>query len=384
MNLTEEIKEQALYLGYSAAGAAPADDFSGFIAELEGRNDFDFHIKGPLDPLNGARPRSIMPEARSALALALDYLRTDFPEPLLRMIARPYLARCYQPPAASLGGARLALMLDFLKQKGCAALATQRAPARWAGACAGVSTFGRNNFAYLKGAGSFIILFVILLDKELEYDRPTMECPCPPNCRACLEACPTGAIYEPFKLNPSRCLAFVALKTQSSTDGGVSAVIPPDLRSKMGLRVHGCEVCQEVCPRNQAKLRAKYPDDAFLTRLAADMTLEALLEMPEGFFESRVRPIMYNYLKEPKYFQRNAAVAMGNSGDPRYLTCLGRALASEPEELVRAHVAWALGRLGGPKAAAALKAARAREKSDLVRAEIESARGVIANFGESG
>ena len=66
----------------------------------------------------------------------------------------------------------------------------------------------------------------------------------------------------------------------------------------------------------------------------------------EGFYENCVRPIMYNYVNEPVVFQRNAAVAMGNSCDPRYISDLETEL-DHPDEVVRTHVRWALDKING-------------------------------------
>jgi epoxyqueuosine reductase len=86
------------------------------------------------------------------------------------------------------------------------------------------------------------------------------------------------------------------------------------------------------------------PQEPFLVQLAEDFSLPKMLEMSDQFYEKTVRPIMYNYISDKKYFQRNAAIALGNIGDPEYVSVLARAMES-PEELVRGYAAWALGRI---------------------------------------
>jgi epoxyqueuosine reductase len=81
---------------------------------------------------------------------------------------------------------------------------------------------------------------------------------------------------------------------------------------------------------------------------------------------------MYNYINDKKYFQRNAAIAMGNTGDPDYIPALDRAM-EDPEELVREYAAWALGRIGGPKAKSRLESRLKREVSHSVKKEIKTA-----------
>jgi epoxyqueuosine reductase len=234
-----------------------------------------------------------------------------------------------------------------------------------------VTTFGQNNFAYVKKIGSFIVLSSVVVDKELEYDAPTYDIKCPKDCTACMDACPTGAIYEPLKLDPRRCIAFNAWWTQDGRPC-VTSNIPHEIREKMGTRVHGCDVCQEACPRNVSKLKAKLPQDPFLVQLAEEFSLPKMLEMSDQFYEKTVHPIMYNYIKDKKYFQRNAAIALGNTGDPDHIPLLEGAM-EESEELVRGYAAWALGRMGGRKARAILESRLKQERSNFVKEEIEAA-----------
>jgi len=119
-------------------------------------------------------------------------------------------------------------------------------------------------------------------------------------------------------------------------------------------------------------LKAKLPADPFLVRLAEDFSLRKMLEMPDPFFEQTVRPIMYNYINDKKYFQRNAAIALGNTGDPGQIPTLGRAMENA-EELVRGYAAWALGRIGGAGARALLESRLKREDSGFVVSEIKAA-----------
>jgi epoxyqueuosine reductase len=372
MSLTQDIKDFALDIGYNHVGITSADGFSDHINEVQSRGaTYDFYVEDPRHFLKGAEPKTTMPSAGSIVSMAWDYSQKAFPESLLGKIGRIYQARCYNAPPNRINGARYQLMVDFLEKMGCEVGRGIFVPERRAAARAGVSTFGKNNFAYVKRIGSFIVLSSIVVDKELEYDTPTNRIKCPKDCTACIDACPTGAIREPLKLDPRRCIAFNAWWTQDGRPC-VTSYIQPEIREKMGTRVHGCDLCQEACPRNSAKLKEKFPEDPYLIQLAEEFSLPKMLEMPGDFYEKTVYPLMYNYIKDKKYFKRNAAIALGNTGDPDHIPVLDRAM-EDPEDLVRGYAAWALGRIGSAKARAVLESRSIREDSEFVSAEIKAA-----------
>lgn len=368
------IKEYGLSIGYSRVGITSTASLAGYVDEVESRGD-KYEIFGItlFNPLKGALPREIMPEARSVIVLIWDYFQVDFPESLQKMIGKVYMARCYNSPPGTVAHARLGMMKDFLVGQGFAADAEIPVPARWAAAQAGVATYGRNNFAYVEGIGSYVLVNTIVVDRELEYDEPTMDCKCPPNCRICMDACPTGAIYEPFRLDPARCIGFNNWTRQDGR-GKISSFIPHELRAPIGSHVHGCDVCQDACPRNRKKLKQSKAADGFVERIAPDLTLPAILNMTDDFYERRIKPIMYNYIKEKRYFIRNAAIAMGNSGDETYVDDLAAAAVS-PDGMIREYATWALGEIGGKRARQVLAARLSQEPDEGVRLVIEQALG---------
>jgi epoxyqueuosine reductase len=376
MSLTQDIKEFALDLGYSRVGITSAAAFPGYITELEAREEmYGFYTNRPNSPLKGAEPKSLMPSAKSIVMVVFDAFKESFPEKLVGRVGRIYQARCYQPPPHRINGARYKLMCDFLESNGCRVDSEIRVPERLAACRAGTVTYGKNGFAFADPIGSFIIISAFVIDKELDYDEPTHEVKCPPNCTLCIDACPTGALYEPMKIDPRRCIAFNHWTTQDddgSNPAAVGSYIPPEIREKMGGWIHGCDICQEVCPRNQKKLKAQLPRDEFLERISGDFEITKLLNLSDEFFVKRVRPIMYNYIHEKKYFQRNAAIALGNSRDPAFIPDLARAMQDE-EGMVRGYAAWALGMIGGDRAREILESRLSVETDEFARTEIRSA-----------
>ncbi|HSR11453.1 MAG TPA: 4Fe-4S double cluster binding domain-containing protein, partial [Thermodesulfobacteriota bacterium] len=239
------------------------------------------------------------------------------------------------------------------------------APARLAGARAGITTYGKNCFAYARdaaGKSSWIVNEPFLVDKELAPDEPTMKLGCPEDCRKCIDACPTGALYAPLKMDPRKCIA----RMSYFQDGP----IPLEIRPRMGTWIYGCDRCQEACPRNKPWMEKSKPMDEALLVRAADLEPARILSMDQDHYEARVWPLLYYMRKESRrLWQRNAAVASGNEGSPDSVPVLGQAMEN-PEPLVRAHAAWALGRIGGAKAQGILEKKRAGEPDAEVLSEI--------------
>ena len=338
----ERIRAKAAELGFCKVGFTTMDDFDFVALEAAWRGYPEF-FQGMIE--RGARPKSLFEGGASIIVLAYDYARHRYPESLLPYVARTYLSRSYLPMEGSPARERLDAFEAFLTDEGIAFEPDRNAlMMRPAAIRAGVATFGRNNFAYVDGVGSFVILYGYLVDAAIEADAPTPKCACPRGCRACIDACPTGALSAPFDLDLSRCLLWDNVIAAKRGDG---PVLPIDHREAIGTHIHGCDACQVACPRNQAALDPDREDavrDPVLDAIAQEFSLEQLLHMPEGYYERAVLPIMYNYTREPSLFQRNAAVAMGNSGDARYLSHL-EAESDNPDPVVAAHVRWAIDKL---------------------------------------
>lgn len=373
MSLTDEIKEYALDLGFCKVGITDAENVD-FYQEILNKRKESF-----LPWINGrlfqSDPKTEMTDCQSVIALAYDYANVHFPEELTRMIGRAYLSRSYVPRADSICGARLQLFEDFLKGKGFKVQqASLNLPLRQFTRKAGVTSFGKNNFSYVDGVGSFVILYAFLVDRVLEYDEPEKMSKCPENCHRCMDACPTGAIVEPFHIEPSRCVGYCNWMRRGKAGSKFDSVVPREIRPLLGTRIHGCDACQEACPRNWKKLQndAARPKDPLLELIKDHLNLKDILLMDDVYYKKWVYPIMYNYLSDKKYFQRNAAIAIGNAGDESYIPVLAEAILTQ-DPLVRLHCAWALGRFDGTEAREALTKALQQEEDEDVLKEIRDA-----------
>jgi epoxyqueuosine reductase len=107
---------------------------------------------------------------------------------------------------------------------------------------AGLGWPGKHSVLINDRIGSFFFLGIILINKELEYDKPFAEDKCG-RCRLCIEACPTGAINENRTIDTRKCIAYLTIESKLP--------IPSEIAAEMGGRVFGCDRCQEVCPWNK-------------------------------------------------------------------------------------------------------------------------------------
>jgi len=197
---------------------------------------------------------------------------------------------------------------------------------------AGLGWVGKHAGILSESLGSWFLLGEVLVDRELVPDAPVRErCG---SCERCLEACPTRAIVAPYQVDARLCISYLTIELKGP--------IPRELRPLIGDWIFGCDVCQEVCPWNrfapparEARLHARELEGWSLSRfLALDET-----SFRETFATSPIRRA------DRAGFVRNVCVAMGNRGGREFVTPLLRALARDPDALVRGHAAWALGRV---------------------------------------
>ena len=250
----------------------------------------------------------------------------------------------------------------------------ERAFARFSG----MGWMGKNTCLINERTGSWFFLGVLLTSLELQPDLPAPDrCG---SCTRCLEACPTGALVEPYVMDASRCIAYFNIELKGA--------IPEEFRTAIGRNMFGCDICQDVCPWNSRSLPGSIIEVAKLNsqtrRTAAtqapefqplivalqansapteradegdpvasrsstrpfslfDPPLESLAAITEEDFK---RIFATSPIKRVKYpgWLRNLCVVMGNSGDRRFISWL-KAVAHHSDAMVREHAEWALHKL---------------------------------------
>jgi epoxyqueuosine reductase len=363
------LKSWALEAGFDRAGVAALAPLEHGEAYLRWLSRGDQAGMGYMERRRETRidPSKVFPGARSALCVALQYhplqgedgeRRAEPAGDLWRRVARYARGADYH----ELMTARLKILEARVRESfpGCDTrryVDTGPVLERELAARAGLGAVGKNTMLLHSEAGSWFLLGELFLSLDLAPDQPLADL-CG-SCTRCLEACPTGALAEPYRLDSNRCISYWTIEHRGA--------MPAAARRLVGGWVFGCDVCQEVCPWNEAPQAAVHPEME-LPAERAELDLARLLRLPREEYVARFRG---SAMKRAKLagLQRNAAVAMGNRLESRYAGPLAAAL-EEAEPLVRGHAAWALGRIGGGRARKALASAQAREEDETVRAEI--------------
>ena len=367
---TRWICERARSLGFALSGVAPAERFPELArySEWLGRG-----YAGEMKYLHDPRrrdPRMAVPEARSLIVCALNY---NSPLPYSTQAG----AGTTDPGSARLHGwisryawgddyhgvlwAKLNALVFELRAhfsepfEARAYADTGPIHERAAAKYAGLGWLGKNTLLINQQAGSWLFLGAIVTTLPL---LPTLGSDqLPPadrcgTCRACLEACPTQAIVEPYVMDASRCIAYLTIELRGS--------LPEQLREPMGRHVFGCDICQDVCPWNRKSPRTDAKE--FKPRIFAETgpgqsrdslfqpDLLQLASLSEAQFREWFRG---SPIKRAKWrgLVRNACVALGNAGlrpdsgaGRAALGALERLSASE-DPVISESARWAISRI---------------------------------------
>jgi epoxyqueuosine reductase len=350
---TALLRQWALELGFSALGVAAAD-LQGAESGLAHWLEAGFH--GEMDymarhGLKRARPAELVPGTVSVLMVSMDYAPRDddwiaqawatLADDERAYISRYALGRDYHKVVRS-RLARLAQRIEaatgpFGHRVFCDSAPVMEVELAQA---AGLGWRGKHTLLIHPRRGSTFFLGSLFTDLPLPADEPQADhCG---SCARCIDACPTGAIVAPYRLDARRCISYLTIELKGS--------IPAELRPPIGNRIYGCDDCQLACPWNRFAQPGPVPDFAARNRLDTAGLVE-LFAWSEQAFDSRTAGSAIRRIGHRRWL-RNLAVALGNTGtDPQARRAALQALqarADHPDPMVREHVQWAIGRLSEP------------------------------------
>ena len=285
-----------------------------------------------------ASPQGLWPEAKSVIALAMSYAPPHDPMALAEAKDRGRISVYAQ------GGDYHKTVKKALKAMGrwladeCGCqlkVFVDTAPVmeKPLSAAAGVGWQGKHTNLLSREHGSWLFLGVIYTTLELEPDVPAE--PHCGSCTRCIDACPTGAITGPNRLDARRCISYLTIEH--------AGPIPHEFREAIGNRIYGCDDCLAVCPWNRFASAAQ-ANQAFAPRpeLVAP-ALADLLALDDSSFRELFSGSPIKRIGVDRMV-RNCLIAAGNSGDVALRPSVERHLDSE-DPVVADAAKWALERL---------------------------------------
>jgi epoxyqueuosine reductase len=246
-DLTRSIKSKACDLGFTKAGVARADALTEEGAQLREWLNRGYQASMQWISRNAEKrvdPRLLLPEAKSVVCVAMNYYASPKHEddPAAGKISRYAWGDDYHDIVTT----RLEKLSAFIQTQAPSSKAKIYVDTglvmdkAWA-VRAGIGWLGKHTNVITREFGSWIFLGEIILDIELEYDK-SIDDLCG-TCTACIDACPTGAIVEPYVLDSNRCISYLTIEPRGD--------LPKELVPKFDHWVYGCDICQDVCPWNR-------------------------------------------------------------------------------------------------------------------------------------
>jgi epoxyqueuosine reductase len=250
---TNLIKKEAKRLGFLSCGISKAEFLEDEAPRLE--NWLNKNMHGEMSYMANhfdkrLDPTLLVPDSKSVVSLLLNY----FPEETQTNETYKISKYAYGEDYHFVIKDKLKQLLNFIQNEigevhGRAF--TDSAPVldkAWA-AKSGLGWIGKHSNLITKSNGSFYFIAELIIDLELDYDYAvTDHCG---SCTACLDACPTQAITEPYVVDGSKCISYFTIELKNE--------IPSDMKGKFDDWMFGCDICQDVCPWNRFSKPHKEP-----------------------------------------------------------------------------------------------------------------------------
>lgn len=244
----EKIRAKALDIGFDRIGFARAEELVKEGRRFRGWLTEGFHGEMAWlerEPAKRTNPDLIFPGARSVISVAVNYFTPSqhSKDPGEGRISRYAWGDDYHEVLRD----KLRELLDWITDEfpGAAGkICVDTAPVMekaWA-MRAGVGWIGKHSNLITTDYGSWVFLGEILTNLELTPDTPAVDhCG---SCTACLDACPTDAIVEPYVVDSNKCISYATIELRSEQ-------LPEEIESHLDGWIYGCDICQDVCPWNR-------------------------------------------------------------------------------------------------------------------------------------
>ncbi len=299
---SQEIKLRAAEIGFSGVGIVPAASLEKEGERLNKWLDDGFHGEMTWlerEPEKRSDPRILFPGARSVIVAILNYY-TDHEhsaDARLGKISRYAWGDDYHDVMRD----KLHELLSWIKiqspeveGKICVDTAPMMDKA-WA-VRAGLGWLGKHSNVITTEVGSWVFIGEIILNLELEYESKLVADHCG-TCTACLDACPTNAIVEPYVVDSRKCISYATIELRDET-------LPPQISENLEGWFYGCDICQDVCPWNRFEKPASA--ERFEPRHGeTSISLDEILALTPESYAERFRRTAIKRAKLPA-LKRNA------------------------------------------------------------------------------
>lgn len=279
INATHFIKQTATQLGFSYCGISKAEFLEDEAPKLEEWLSRNYHGKMAYMANHFEKrldPAKLVTGAKSVISLIYNY----YPEKDLSGDNDLKIARyAYGEDYHFVIKEKLKELLFRLQEKlgeinGRAFVDSAPVLERTWAKRAGIGWVGKNSLLLNRSMGSFFFLAELIVDIELEYDGPIKDyCG---TCTACMDACPTDAIPQPYVVDGSKCISYFTIELKEE--------IPAEVKDKFENWIFGCDICQDVCPWNRFSQPHQEPRFEPHPQLAG-MTNSDWLELTEEVFQ---------------------------------------------------------------------------------------------------
>src|SRR5258708_4183264 len=245
--VSQQIKSQARALGFQKIGIVKAEALSAERRRLEEwlRRGLNGEMSWMTrDPEQRTDPRKLFSEARSVVVVALNYYTSHEHSDSPGKVSRYAWGDDYHDVV----GDKLRELLSWIEQewpeaKGKVCVDIQPAMDKAWAVRAGLGWLGKHANVITEEYGSWVFIGELLLNFDLEYTDENVADQCG-SCTLCLDACPTGAIVQPYVGDSRKCISYATIESRAPE-------IDEKIATKLEGWLYGCDICQDVCPWNQ-------------------------------------------------------------------------------------------------------------------------------------